>query len=144
MKKYIYLLLFLLFLTQINAFAQEKIIYVFSDTIEETLNQNLKDKYSNRNICLYLMTNYIDNEISFYLFDVEHDFSDLGIYARLSNRYAIIGCNEIPIVLDVDFRWGTTTRKDNLGDCGKRDGLYKRSILIIDSPPIIKVKCTSY
>ena len=48
MKKYIYLLFFLLFLTQINAFAQEKIIYVFSDTIEETLNQNLKDKYSNR------------------------------------------------------------------------------------------------
>lgn len=132
--------LFLFVLALFKATAQEKLYYVFSDSVEMALYQSIQCMDSDKEICLYITTSSkVDNNISMYLLELKDDNCDLAIFARQTNRYAIICSKDIPIVFDIDFRWGTTTSKDYLGNCGNREGLYKRSILIIDSSPIIRI-----
>jgi len=105
----------------------QEILYVFPDSVEKILEQHLSEyRLNSKKERVYLD---LVREGEFYRLTVGTYFvdrdDDLTRWIKASNRVGLVHVKKYPLLIDVDFDFGTAEVND-LGTFGKREGLVKR------------------
>ena len=125
--------LFCLFaILTLQSVAQERINYVFTDSVEKKLYNWLLIFPAEEQVMLMIDDDKSIGIDGMYLLSYSSDTSedDSKVYlAKRTNRYATIGDKEIPVIFEYDYDFSTMTPKSKWGEYGKRDGTILRKRL---------------
>jgi hypothetical protein len=134
------LFFFLSFSYTVNCLAQsrsEKITYIFSDTVEITLDSVLNSLSKNTNDVLFFL--YLRKDSSNFNASVvsyrKKEEKNLSRLVKQTNRFAIINQRLVPVIFDYDYLF--TSPSNDIGSFGHRDNQIVRSRLLTHGPVII-------
>lgn len=103
------------FFIQNSAFCQKKIVYVFSDEVNMSINEYLDRvhdlKHKNKYSIAILLSEYSLDTLALEILFVSKKNGAMRKISRYSNRYVKTENNHIPIFFYSDFRYSTITNK---------------------------------
>ena len=136
-KRFLYVIIFLL--SGVFAYANsDEIIYVLPDSLGNRVVDQINTYNEKDNLLIYLF--HREDKICLLISPYKrNDTSPLYYYASRTNRFLLAGENTYPILLDYDFRYGTTTPLEKIGKSGEREGCIKRTAIILDINDFIKL-----
>lgn len=122
----------------------QNILYVFPDKTEAILKDKIDSLKRNGNSVVFHLCHSIKSDsIDIYLryFNSENDdYYKKDVFVHNTNRFILVGDERIPVVFDYDYRFGTTTCYDEIGNFPCREGTYARIALILHQQPIVVSK----
>ena len=122
----------------------QNILYVFPDKTEAILKDKIDSLKRNGNSVVFHLCHSIKSDsIDIYLryFNSENDdYYKKDVFVHNTNRFILVGDERIPVVFDYDYRFGTTTCYDEIGNFPCREGSYARIALILHQQPIVVSK----
>ncbi|MDX1936280.1 MAG: hypothetical protein SFU21_04160 [Flavihumibacter sp.] len=113
--------------------------FVFPDSVEVTASEYVeKQKIKNPNTKYFCFLWY--DSLSIYRLTIlsykRNEKTIVAKWIRSSNRYAVLNNEKLPLLLDYDFRFGTSD-PENIGKYGERDGSVKKMNLIAHAFTVI-------
>lgn len=121
--------------------AQEKanIYFIFPDSVEVIANCYIeKQKIKNPNTKYFCFLRH--DSLSIYSLTIltfkKNEATAVARWVGSSNRYVVINKEKLPLLIDYDFRFGTSD-PGKIGKYGKRDGNLKKMNLIAHAFTVI-------
>jgi hypothetical protein len=116
--------------------SRDSIIYVFPDFVEKEIFKLLraKEKEHGERIFYGFLRKNPDESFTLFLLSQLFDpnFPNVSYYTRKTNRFFVVGDALLPLVLETDEIFGTSSPSTELGEMGKRHHVVYRQMTIIE------------